>query len=291
MNHYQVKNQIYRKFKNFDEVLYQVKNGKTDAKFIERSSRDIERPDWHGTKDFHEAYDIAYFGWKKGLEELKEKVKKYRNSFIELLPKQDFSQEMNYGLEGEAVDIGRALEGIPESMIKFEPSEKSLIKVGNKMQRIILQGTVNCSILPEVIMNRGALITELIEAMELHGFRKELIYRNDVCRDRLKYRIEFPIKLFEESPDYSKISFILAHPSMLRRIVFSLQELENIQLRNTFGFMSGYGYGACIDSEKDDIGPNDMYFGQVATNYDLATLVKIIREKIAVHFNIILIEE
>src|SRR5438552_4196638 len=189
-------NKIIRKFINLDKFLLQARDGQSPLKFSQRSSRNITMKDWSGSKDFEEAFNLAFNGWNEGLQELRAKIKNYRNSFIDLLPKQDFAQDLNFGLEGEAVDVGRALEGIPESMIKFEDSERNLIKPGNKMQRIIIQNSAACNILPEVIMNRGALIVELIEAMELHGFRTELILRSDFfdMRNRkVNYRIEIII--------------------------------------------------------------------------------------------------
>jgi len=294
---------LNRNFRNLDETLLKAKDGTSSLRFENRSSRNIKNSEWFGgTKDFEEAFELASSGWSEGLKEIKERVKKHRRIFDDFLPRQDFASEVAFSTEGEAVDVARAIEGIPESMIKYEPSESSIIKPGNKMQRIIVNISVHCEISQEAVFNRGALLINLIDALELHGFRTELvvveptaktsskIYGRDVNFRVLQQNIV--IKQFTESPDFSKFAFVFAHVAMLRRIIFSLMEQEEDAILREFHIGNNYGsYGYPCDVEEKYLSSDNIYFGYLQENYNFATLLDIIVKKVKKHFNIITLSE
>jgi len=280
-------------FKNFDAALAVAKIDIDTEKFG-NSSRDDERQQWSGTKTFDEAFNLAYTGWKDGLDIIHKNFTKYRHIFEDLLPQQDVTKQMEHDTSGEVVDVGRVLEGIPENMLTFkENTEQVKVISGNKLQRIIFNATYSCAIEPAVIALNGSLLTLLVEQFELHGFRTELIYREAIEGERGEKLItDIPIKQFDESPDFNKIAFMLAHPSMLRRITFSLQENLPTTLRKTFRIYDGGGYGQCIDYNNDLLlDKNNLYVPSLKANYETEQCVQLYRNLICNHFSIVLIDD
>lgn len=299
---------LQRTYKCFDDALRVIKDKNYIYKECENNvSRGIGGRDngyeesWHGTKTFEEAMQLAYYGWPEGLKIIHENFSKYRNVFEDLLPQQDVRKEMYHDTHGEDIDIVRAIEGIPENMLSYHDSEEQIKVIsGNKLQRIVVQCVYNSGITPETIALNGALLTILAEQYNIHGFRSELIYRQSVSqgygssgdgKSKL-LNIDITIKRFDESSDFNKIAFMLTHPSMLRRVIFALEEAEPLALRLEFGFTSVGGYGKCEDYKEDTlVDPNTLYIPQINSNMPLATMVQHYRNLVANHFAILLTSE
>ena len=223
---------------------------------------------WTQTKNFQEAINLATYGWPKGLKAVYKLASKYKEVFQDLLPKQDHATEQTYDIEGEFVDIGRYIQGDPECMVKFIPSNDK-VKQGNKLQRIVVNGSFSSMINPESLFIHSALIINLSDAIEMCGFKTEIVMinllANEYCGSALLV-YQTTLKQFEDFPDFTKIAFCLCHPSMFRRIILSLMEQEdNDTRRNLYITPDGfYGYPVQIPSQL--LTTNDLHIPQLTSN-------------------------
>lgn len=288
-------NIIQRTFKNFDQALDIAKIEYNYEECGANISRSLYNDTRVGTKNFNEALNLAYNGWKEGLEIIHKNFSKYRDIFADLLPQQDVRVDQVFDTYGEDVNIDRFIQGEPENMLTFKPSSE-LIKItsGNKLQRLVIQSVASSDINPESIALNGSLLTILVEQYELHGFRTEIINRYTVQKSYggKILNIDITIKNFDESPDFSKISFVLAHPSMLRRIILAIMEHEPLQTRKEFNIIKNGNYSYACDYKDDTlVDKNTLYIPQLTFNTNLETMIQHYRNLVCNHFSILSINE
>ena len=91
---------------------------------------------------------------------------------------------------------------------------------------------------------------------------------------------EFVVKKGGEPLDLYNMSFMLGHPSLLRRISFSLWECMGKEVVDTFGFHNGAGYGYPHDIPKEMEG--DIHFSKVLSKNAVSakTLAKHVKENL-----------
>jgi hypothetical protein len=111
------------------------------------------------------------------------------------------------------------------------------------------------------------MICALIDAIEYAGHRAEVIcneamsyreyedYRQGKHKEDGWFEISVVVKKSSQPLDMSDLAFCLAHPAMLRRIMFSVAEIEGWS-----DFADAYGYPAEA-SDKGDIYLREIFSG------------------------------
>ena len=109
--------------------------------------------------------------------------------------------------------------GTPESMMFPVEIERQ-----TRIARICVNISASASVSPDAIIQRGAAIVALIDRLQIEGWRIELsvVDQSNHGNDTSSYRIV--VKQSQEPIDMDRISFALAHPSMLRRVLFRIHE-------------------------------------------------------------------
>jgi len=123
------------------------------------------------------------------------------------------------------------------------------------------------------VLARGATVCAIIDILEMKGYSVELLldeWISGYANGRsMVWGTQARAKGFEDQLDPSRLAFFLAHPSMLRRVQFAVQ--EHLPDWEPMGCYSGGGYGYPINP-PEHLMP-DLYFGNIAGN-DAAQLVE-----------------
>jgi hypothetical protein len=117
--------------------------------------------------------------------------------------------------------------------------------------RTIANIVASAGVSPQVIMIRGAAICALVEALEMSGRRAEVIMACGVRNGANTYSITVPVKEPDQPLDMDRLAFMLCHPAVLRRFVFSLMETESATVRRELSVPGCYGHAADTDTEGD----------------------------------------
>ena len=218
--------------------------------------------EWNGNVTWLEAKKLALQGWQDGLEQ----VKKYQTEITPQITEKVIRPSQIYDFAGYNVDVGRYLSNDPECFVSRE------FVINNSPGRVF---TLVCSISfsaaiePETIIQRGAIICALVEAIEYAGHRVEVIcnwatskHSNEKNRSgKIKkdgwLEIDVTVKKANQPLEMIELAFCLAHPAMLRRVLFSVAEIEGWS-----DFAYAYGYPAEA-TKKGDLYIQEIFSGTI----------------------------
>jgi hypothetical protein len=231
---------------------------------------------WSGGLDWNESKRVALMGWQKGLVE----VDKFQARVNELIISKIVRHKPVYALAGNYIDIGNYLSNDPECFIAKEYDENNQ---KGKIITIVCSISFSAAITPETIIQRGAMVCALIDAIEYAGYRVEVICnetssksnsnRDGSNKDRGWLEVDITIKKANQALNKIELAFCLAHPAMLRRILFSVAEIEGWS-----DFVYGYGYPSKA-TNKGDIYIEEVFSGLVsddkAINWIVSELQKL----------------
>ncbi|MCS6904155.1 MAG: hypothetical protein RML72_03200 [Bacteroidia bacterium] len=221
---------------------------------------------WSGNVTWEEAKILALHGWKEGMKE----IEKYRAKISPLITPKVMRPQPVYSHAGYVVDIGYFLANQPECFIHKQLEEK---KEPGRIIKVVCSVSFSADISPETIIQRGAMICALVEAIEYAGDRAEVICNNATSIDGTKehregqkkeegwFEISVVVKKANQPLEMTDLAFCLAHPAMLRKMIFSVKELEG-WADFTRG---GYGYPSAA-TDKGDIYIEEIFSGTVSDN-------------------------
>lgn len=148
----------------------------------------------------------------------------------------------HYDVAGGEVDVGRFLAGEPESMVEYvlQPLTR-----GGSVLRLQADITQSWVIAAETIRALGNSVVELADGLRARGVGLEIMVTAQWRSATPYYRHETSILVQRphEPFDVSRLAFAIAHPGMLRRLVFAIMEHEARPARDRLGIRRGQGYG------------------------------------------------
>jgi hypothetical protein len=186
---------------------------------------------WAGTKTVAEAIELSRRGWDQGLKLLADSL-----DASNIIQKQ--SRVMAEGLDvaGTMPFIPSAVAGDPLCMVSA-----GLDRAKTKpIFRIMISGSVSAGVSMQTVIHRGAAVLSWVDKLEGAGYQCEILYIHSCSGPGSvnKFTNGFPIKGAGEPLNIDRAAFMLAHPAMLRRIVFAIYErFKDIEP----GFRFGYG--------------------------------------------------
>lgn len=210
---------------------------------------------WSGTDSIEHAKRLFIEGWHEGVVEMQNVTEDIERTLLDRIPR----PEMRHDVTGAEVDITAYMAGEPECMLDWHTHPQNDLGI-----RIVVNGTFSGGMDQRIIKSRGAAVVAFIHALQLldipaelwgywavdthtrkHGMRKHEVW----CRiSRPGYEV-----------DIERVAFMLAHPSMLRRIMFALWEREPSQIRRDFRFRPSGGYGGVREWPASERGEHDLY--------------------------------
>lgn len=201
---------------------------------------------WAGTATLSDAVGLALNGWhdiRPSVDKLFGDVESHINNVLD----SKFQTFHNYS--GHVVDMGRYVQGDPECMLDYVDVPQAGM---GKVVRILINITASAYISAEDIQRRGVAVVALIDTLHKLGVGMELWVEDAIhgSGDGKKYATRAKIHDSESMMDIDSLMFALAHPSMLRRIVFSVQE----QSKTAKGQgANGGGYGTPVALHSTDL--------------------------------------
>ena len=186
----------------------------------DRRSSDQERDSkWAGTHNLDSAVKLGVDGWHDIRPDVDAMFSKMEEQ-INMALGDVFETRFDYG--GDSVDIDRFMMGDPECMIDYVTTPAGRM---GRVVRVLVNGSASASVSAERIMQRGVLATALVDVLAKLGVGVE-VWLESATDDHGKSKHSQLIKLHssEERLDIDNLMYALAHPSMLRRIGFSILE-------------------------------------------------------------------
>ena len=201
-------------FESLNEALQYAK-ANTDRRSSD-SERDVK---WAGSNSLDDAVQLGIDGWHEIRPQVDAMFSKMEEQ-INMALGDVFETRFDYG--GDSVDIDRFMMGDPECMIDYVTTPAGRM---GRVVRVLVNGSASANVTPERIMQRGVLATALVDVLAKLGVGVE-VWLESATDDRGKSKHSQLIKLHssEERLDIDNLMFAMAHPSMLRRIGFSILE-------------------------------------------------------------------
>lgn len=246
----------------FDDLSSFWRYAMQDSNAYRKSSRDNHSLQWSGGLTWEEAKQMAISGWRDGMKE----IEKYRAQILPIIAEKVLRPQQIYAIAGYTVDVGSFLANEPECFIAREYEEKNY---PGRIYKIVCSISFSAAISPETIIQRGAMICALIDAIEFAGHRAEVIcndamsagdygeYRQGKNKERGWFETSVTVKKSTQPLEMTDLAFCLAHPAMLRKIMFSVCELNGWS-----DFANNYGYPAEA-TDKGDIYIREVFSGTV----------------------------
>ena len=198
--------------------------------------------DFTGSASFEEAQQLAISGWSEGRDAMGANVE-----FAKAKQATFKRPDWEYSRAGQRVCIPSYVAGAPMHMMLLDDEDATPLPI----VRIFcdIGATYNTS--AEAMTRKGAAVVALIDQIERSGQRVELIATQitDTHGQYEEQHIHITVKESFEPLDLDRVSFAVAHPSMLRRVCFRIMEF-------TFENVVG-GYGGVI--RMKDIPEDAMY--------------------------------
>jgi hypothetical protein len=247
---------------NFDDLSAFWKYAMQDSNAHEQHSREDHHRDWSGGLTWEQAKAMAISGWRDGMKE----IEKYRAKITPIITEKVLRPQQVYAIAGYNVDVGSFLANEPECFIAREYEERNY---PGRIYKIVCSISFSAAIQPETIIQRGAMICALIDAIEFAGHRAEVVcnwavsreeerhYRQGNVKDYGWLETSVVVKKSTQPLEMTDLAFCLAHPAMLRKIMFSVAELTGWS-----DFAYAYGYPAEA-TDKGDIYIREVFSGTV----------------------------
>ena len=234
---------------SWDDFIHDMRNKPTSPKWRKCYSKLNDMgADWYGSASFDEAVSLA----EQGVPALREQL------FAAVV-----RQKMETAPVWETAPVGvfpcipAYAAGIAEDM--FMPNDDGMTSP-KPVVRLYMNVSAGAHTTPEQIINRGAAIVNLIDTIEGDGLRRvELVAvcnsRNAESKGRNLFSVV--VKRSDEHLDWGRVSFALAHPSFLRRLMFRVQEIVSTAYDESYGMPTDYkdaypDADAFIPSIKDE---------------------------------------
>jgi hypothetical protein len=206
--------------------------------------------DWAGnTRTLSEAVTLGH----KGYEEIRPEVERmFTELESQLAERLESAFQSRYDYQGVQVDVGRFLSGEPECMIDFvpEPSQRM-----GRVVRIVVNGSCSAYVDPKRIIRRGVVVCALIDAVHKLGMGVEAYVEYPIndsginARDGKVYSSVVKLHDSQQMLDINNLMFALCHPSMFRRVQFSMLERSDWE-RAQYCVKNSYGYPASLESAE-----------------------------------------
>ena len=186
----------------------------------------------------------------KGYEEIRPDVERmFTQMESQLAERLECAFQSRYDYQGVQVDVGRFLSGEPECMIDFVPEPSARM---GRVVRILVNGVASASVDTDRIIKRGVAICALVDSVHKLGMGVEVYVETPINDEGLNDRdgkvMTMLTKLHDSQQmlDINNLMFALCHPSMLRRIMFSVMERTACAyVKPLVG--SGYGYPSALE--------------------------------------------
>lgn len=217
-------------FDGVDNALEYITKRMPKPKRDKSSSKQGSGGDFNAFNSYEEAMDT--------FRNHPEKVVEFDPAELRIKDESESGQQVNYDVVGDYIDMGRYMEGIPESW--------GAMRMGNaRNRRVNILVNINhvWSTSHKDITRRGERILRLVDALEAGGVRTQVVgIESNQCG-----HTEILLKRHEEPLTISDLA-VVGHPEFLRRIVFRINEHSKTW---DYGYGSARVFSDVIDAKPE----------------------------------------
>lgn len=202
-----------------------------------------------GTASLKEALELVEKGDSKLLEriDVRNSSVKEANAFVENV-KRSFTNDV----VGFTPNVANAVMGIPTNMIRMHK-----VYHKQKIVNIAVNISVSGGVRKEDMIKNSAILYAAVDSLELQGYRCN-VWVTEVARGNgVQHTFTVKVKTDNQPFNRLKLAFPMAHPSMLRRFGFAINE------RSKHWIGGGYGtpqHGERAEKEvKETLGIDNVY--------------------------------
>jgi hypothetical protein len=181
---------------------------------------------------FDDVLKFARRGWPEGAAHAKRLLSQFT-----LPPLIETHSATFHDVTGAYVDVGQYVQGTPECMVNFTPDTRPI-----RFVKIIVSAVYSGSFTTDKAINRGVTIAAVIDALESRGIRCDVELVTALSgHDNGKLFIHLPLKVSENPLNLDTLTFAIAHPAYLRRLIFAIMEIQSPAVRSNFSVGGTYG--------------------------------------------------
>lgn len=212
-----------------------------------------------GTSSWEEMEQVIRTGWVKGRRSVAAGLKDIFSSNSSSISSGSYA---DYDVAGDYPDVERYLTGEPDHMLSYgaHSAAKPVIK-------LVVNVVVSACVDTRFIINRGSAVAALVDEIESAGNSCEIITVFPTEGHKALASYSVTVKKAGEVLSIDDIAFGLGHPSMVRRVIFSMLE------RHPFVYGKGYrsGYGRCVDIPVECLPYDVIYLDYLSNTRDYST--------------------
>jgi hypothetical protein len=210
---------------------------------------------WAGTKDFPDMMELLEKGWPEGTGRIQTELAALS---FQTAHQRDEGTGWNMDVAGAFPCVASYLAGDFEYMHAPDVDSQRA-----PTRRVFVDGTHPSRLDPHQVENFGLAVLAMVDAWEQAGESIELVWHytaqniKPVSRVSSKYKLaggwhslQVTLKRAGEHFDMDRLSFVLAHPSMLRRAAFAVAE----QIPNFSTWVHLYGNSFPLPQEAREAG-------------------------------------
>lgn len=188
---------------------------------------------------FDKAVSFARHGWPEGAAKAKRLLDR-----LQLPVPHAVHSETYHDVTGSYVDVGEYVQGVPECMVDFRADRRPV-----RFAHLIVSATFSAAIETQAVIQRGATIAAVVDALETQGIRctVDLLFQSTDYTARIigatpsTFEVRVPIKEAHAPLNLDTLTFGVAHPAYLRRLMFAVMEQYPADVRDHY--QVGFGYG------------------------------------------------
>ena len=200
--------------------------------------------EWDHNANFdHTVYQTNH-GWPEGVQRMRAIAERIYNR---IAPKVTVFQNTEHSVVGAMVDVATFLAGEPECMMDFVTTEVK----GIRHVDILVDLWSHFKIPGSAIINKGAAVLACIDALEHAGCTVSVTVGFSSAYEQTLVEFRVAVKAPGVPMDTDRLAFVLAHPAMLRRILFAC--IENCPPPHIAKEMTNnyYGFGQNLLRDTD----------------------------------------
>ena len=182
-----------------------------------------------------ETLELLRSGWAKGVDAIDIIAEQIKTTINE-----DATEYLvDYEVTGDFLDVGRVLEGVPETFGFIEAQEQPREELN-----IIINLGASAGCDAKLLYNRGAVVVAIIDQLQAKYFLTvTVITETHATGWNLPRNIRMEVKLDMQN-DYSRdlLAFYVANSGMLRRVSFAVREMNfDTTDLGTYGHSENHG--------------------------------------------------
>lgn len=225
------------KFPSWYDFVMQAKDRQSTLPKADQLSRERGSTNYFGTETFEEAVKLALGGWPEGVEKAKKLSGVVFERTTSLVKHPVFEQSEDFGI---MFDVATYVQGDPEYWVQMHDVVEEAAH-GVRILRLVYNVATTAGISADTIIARGATVAALVNLLEVGGYNVEVEVVDTAAYLDWRMEVQVAVKAADQYLDLNTLAFAMAHPAMLRRLSFSVQEgfpkdaLKGLRIGETYG--------------------------------------------------------